>query len=113
MADLAAGNIVLTNTMRILSENGQMVMNGQALQIMGEDSNGDPYVGIQLGYDTNENPSLILRNEDGATILTPDGITTDAIADGLIINNMIHDGTISKDKLGFQIMESGDEISIE
>lgn len=113
VADLAAGNIVLTNTMRILSENGQMVMNGQALQIMGEDSNGDPYVGIQLGYDTNENPSLILRNEDGATILTPDGITTDAIADGLIINNMIHDGTIQKSKLGFQVMESGDSISIE
>jgi len=46
VADLAAGNIVLTDSMRILSENGQMVMNGQALQIMGEDSHGDPYVGI-------------------------------------------------------------------
>jgi len=73
---------------------------------MGEDSNGDPYVGIQLGYDTNENPSLILRNEDGATILTPSGITSDAVADGLIVNNMIHDGTIAKGKLGFPIVET-------
>lgn len=105
VGDLTAGDITLSNSMRILSENGQMVMNGQALQIMGEDSNGDPYVGIQLGYDTNENPSLILRNEDGATILTPDGITTDAIADGLIINNMIQNGTIQKGKLGFDIIE--------
>lgn len=105
VGDLAAGDITLSNSMRILSENGQMVMNGTALQIMGEDSNGDPYVGIQLGYDTNQNPSLVLRNEDGATILTPEGITTDAIADGLIVNNMISDGTIQKGKLGFEIIE--------
>ena len=112
VADLAAGNIVLTDTMQILSDNGQMVMNGSALQIMGEDSNGDPYVGIQLGYDTNENPSLILRNEDGATILTPEGITSDAVADGLIVNNMIHDGTIAKGKLGFPIVETNQDGTI-
>ena len=112
VADLAAGNIVLTDTMKILSENGQMVMNGSALQIMGEDSKGDPYVGIQLGYDTNENPSLILRNEEGATILTPSGITSDAVADGLIVNNMIHDGTIEKGKLGFPIVETNQDGTI-
>lgn len=112
VADLAAGNIVLTDTMQIISDNGQMVMNGSALQIMGEDSNGDPYVGIQLGYDTNENPSLILRNEDGATILTPEGITSDAVADGLIVNNMIHDGTIAKGKLGFPIVETNQDGTI-
>ena len=112
VADLAAGNIVLTDTMQILSDNGQMVMNGSALQIMGEDSEGNPYVGIQLGYDTNENPSLILRNEDGATILTPSGITSDAVADGLIVNNMIHDGTIAKGKLGFPIVETNQDGTI-
>lgn len=105
VGDLAAGNIVLTDTMQILSDNGKMVMNGSALQIRGEDSQGNEYVGIQLGYDTNQNPSLILRNEDGATILTPSGITSDAVADGLIVNDMIHDSTISKSKLGFQIIE--------
>lgn len=112
VADLAAGNIVLTDSMQILSENGQMVMNGSALQILGEDSEGNPYVGIQLGYDTNENPSLILRNEDGATILTPSGITSDAVADGLIVNNMIHDGTIAKGKLGFPIVETNQDGTI-
>ena len=112
VGDLAAGNIVLTDTMQILSDNGQMVMNGSALQIMGEDSEGNPYVGIQLGYDTNENPSLILRNEDGATILTPSGITSDAVADGLIVNNMIHDGTIAKGKLGFPIVETNQDGTI-
>lgn len=112
VADLQAGNIVLTDSMQILSENGQMVMNGRALQIMGEDSNGDPYVGIQLGYDTNENPSLILRNEEGATILTPSGITSDAVADGLIVNNMIGNETIEKNKLAFPIVETNDDGTI-
>ena len=105
VGDLAAGNIVLTDTMQIISSNGNMTMNGTALQIHGTDSSGNDYIGIQLGYDTNSNPSLILRNEDGATILTPTGITSDAVADGLIVNNMIHDGTIQKGKLGFQVIE--------
>jgi len=108
VGDLTVGDIVLNNNMRILSDNGMMIMNGTALQIYGEDSNGDPYVGIQLGYDTSSNPSLILRNEEGATILTPNGITSDAIADGLIINDMIHDNTISKGKLGFDIIEANE-----
>ena len=113
VADLAAGDITISNSMRILSENGKMIMNGSALQILGEDSNGDPYVGVQLGYATNGQPSLVLRNEDGAVIVDPTGITADAVADGLIINNMIHDGTISESKLGFNVMKEGDTISIE
>ena len=113
VGDLAAGNIVLDDYMTITSENGALLMNGSALQIIGQDSQGNDYVGIQLGYDTNSNPSLILRNEDGATILTPEGITANAIADSLIVNNMIANGTISKSKLGFNVMEQGDSITIE
>lgn len=105
VGDLAAGDITISNSARILSENGALIMNGTALQILGTDSNGDSYVGIQLGYDTNSTPSLIVKNQDGATILTPTGITSDAIADGLIINDMVHDGTLSKNKLGFDIIE--------
>lgn len=108
VSDLTAGDIVLTNAMRIISENGNLVMNGNALQITGTDSNGQEYVGIQLGYDTNEIPSLILRNENGATVLTPEGITANAIADGLIINNMIHDSTIDKEKLNFSVIEANE-----
>ena len=113
VADLAAGDITLSNSMRILSENGKMIMNGTALQILGEDSKGDPYVGVQLGYATNGQPSLILRNEEGSVIVDPTGITADAVADGLIVNNMIHDGAISESKLGFSVMKTGDTVSIE
>jgi len=62
VGDLAAGDITISNSARILSENGALIMNGTALQILGTDSNGDPYVGIQLGYDTSSTPSLIVRN---------------------------------------------------
>lgn len=113
VGELAAGDITISDSMRILSENGNLIMNGSALQILGTDSQGNPYVGVQLGYASNGQPSLVLRNEDGATIVDPNGITSDAIADGLIVNDMIHTGTISEDKLGFQVMKSGDEISIE
>jgi len=112
VADLRAGDIVISNQARILSDNGAMVMNGNALQIFGEDSNGDPYVGIQLGYDATSNPSLIVRNEDGATILTPSGITSDAIADGLIINDMVSDGTLTRDKLSFRIVDTDEDGNI-
>ena len=113
VGDLSAGNIVLNDTMQILSENGKMIMNGSALQIMGTDTNGNDYVGIQLGYDTQSNPSLILRNENGATILTPEGITSDAIADGLIVNNMVQNGTLGKEKLGFEIIEPNEQGGID
>ena len=113
VGDLAAGDITVSDQMRILSDNGKMVMDGNALQIMGTDSQGNDYVGVQLGYATNGQPSLVLRNEDGAVIVDPTGITTDAIADGLIINNMIHDGTIQKDKLGFDIIEPNDQGGVD
>jgi len=117
VGDLQAGDIVLTNNMRILSENGSMVMNGDALQIMGtytdEEGNEQEYVGIQLGYDNSSTPSLILRNENGATILTPEGITANAIADQLIVNDMVRDGTLGKTKLGFEILEPNEQGGID
>lgn len=103
VADLVAGNITVSDKMQIISENGKLVMNGTALQIHGTDSAGKDYVGIQLGYDTSQNPSLILRNEQGSTILTPQGITKDAISDGLIIKDMIGDNQITPNKLSFNV----------
>lgn len=116
-AQLKAGNIVVSDAVQIVSENGKMIMNGNALQIMGtkldEHGQEESYVGVQLGYATNGQPSLVLRNEDGAVIVDPTGITADAVADGLIINNMIHDGTIDATKLNFSVMKQGDTINIE
>ena len=129
VGDLKAGNIVLTDTMQILSDNGAMVMNGKALQFGKENEEGDFYVNVQLGYgvddDGNEIPSLIIRDDDGAVLFTSQGIigedgypiqkgiSAGAIADQLIVNGMIHDKTISEEKLGFNVMKQGDSITID
>lgn len=105
VSDLAAGNIVLSDTMNIISENGGMIMNGNALQIYGKDKDGYDYVGIQLGYDTSSNPSLIVRDENGSVIITPNGITENAVSDNLIQTRMINNASITKEKMGFEVLE--------
>ena len=105
VGDLAAGDITISDQMRILSENGNLIMNGSVMQFMGKNADGEDYVGIQIGYGTDSKPSIIIRDENGSSILTSSGITSNAIADGLIVNNMVSDGTLSKDKLNFPIIE--------
>lgn len=105
VSDLKAGDITLSDTMRILSENGLMVMNGETLQIMGTTASGQQYVAIQLGYDTNQKPSLIIRDETGAVMLDPSGLHENIVPDGFIKNDMVAQGTLGKDKLSFEIIE--------
>lgn len=111
IGDLAAGDITISDTMRILSENGNFIMNGSAMQFLDTEGN----VGIQIGYDTNKNPSIIIKDNKGVTVMTSQGITKDAIADGLIVNNMLGDKSVSKDKLNFPIVEANEQggINIE
>ena len=111
IGDLAAGDITISDPMRILSENGNFIMNGSAMQFLDTEGN----VGIQIGYDTNKNPSIIIKDNKGVTVMTSQGITKDAIADGLIVNNMLGDKSVSKDKLNFPIVEANEQggINIE
>ena len=109
IGDLAAGDITISDTMRILSENGNFIMNGSAMQFLDKEGN----VGIQIGYDTSKNPSIIIKDDKGATIMTSQGITKDAIADGLIVNNMLGDKSVSKDKLSFSTVEANAQGGID
>lgn len=102
IGDLAAGDITISDTMRLLSENGNFIMNGNAMQFLDKEGN----VGIQIGYGADENPSIIIKDNKGVTVMTSQGITKDAIADGLIVNNMLGDKSVSKDKLNFPIVEA-------
>lgn len=107
VADLAAGDIVLTNTMRIISQNengGNVLFNGSTMQF----TNGDGDVGIQIGYGEQSFPHIVITDENGTSLWTSTGITADAIADNLIVNNMISNGTISKSKLNFPIIEANE-----
>ena len=102
--ELLTGDIVVSDTMRILSNKDAkagMVVNGSVMQFIGSDG----VVGIQIGFGAHEKPSLIIKDDNGSTILTSQGITKDAIADELIVNNMIKDGTVSESKLGFQVIK--------
>lgn len=101
IGQLAAGDLIVTDKMRILSDTGNFIMNGNAMQFLDQEGN----VGIQIGYGADENPSIIIKDDKGATILTSQGITKDAIADGLIVNDMLGKGSVSKDKLNFPIIE--------
>jgi len=102
--DLTAGDIVLTDSMRIISQNengGNLLFNGSTLQFT--DANGD--VGIQIGYGNETYPHMVIKDENGAAMFTSSGITANGIPTGIIVNNMISDNTIEKEKLGFEIIE--------
>lgn len=103
---LQGGDITLSENMQIISDNGKLAMNGEAIQIKGKDSEGNVYTAIQLGYDTQNNPSLIICNETGAIMLDAQGLHEDIVPDGLIKNNMIADSTIGKEKFSFNVVEA-------
>ena len=107
VSDLKAGDITLDNQMRILSKNGLMVMNGETLQIMGTDSAGKEYVAIQLGYDSQNKPSLIIRDETGAVMLDAQGLHENIVPDGFIKNDMIADKAVSKGKIDWSDISEG------
>lgn len=70
------------------------------------DSNGN--VRVQIGQDATGAFTFSLFDEAGTGILidSKTGVHAGAIADGLIVNDMIQSGTVSKDKLSFPIVET-------
>lgn len=113
VSDLQAGDITINENMRILSENGMMIMNGETLQIFGTNADGEQYVAIQLGYDAEAKPSLIICDENGAVMLDGQGLHENIVPTGLIKNDMIANGAISKDKLDFTAIEENPDGSID
>lgn len=99
VSDLKAGVITLSNGVLIQNESGDFVIDSTGLSIYGTDSENKKYCGVQLGYDSSNNPSLILRNSEGALLLSPDGITQDAIVDDLIVTRMLSDQSVTGKKI--------------
>lgn len=76
------------------------------------DSNGN--VRVQIGQDGNGQFNFVVRGEDGTTAMFDEnGITKDGIPNNIIVNNMLANGTIQKDKLGFQIIEPNEHGGID
>ena len=86
-----------TNSVSIGSEDGGMLITGATQQFT--DKNGN--VRIQIGRDTSGDFTFALYGEDGqGQLINQNGITASAIADGLIVNDMVsNDAAISGDKL--------------
>ena len=94
---LTAGTID-TNNITIKSTDGSMIMTGSIQQF--KDENGK--VRIQIGKDTGGNFTFILYNENGTGVLIDEsGIkSSDAIADGLIVDSKVSNkANISGSKL--------------
>ena len=102
--DLKAGNIN-TNQIHVLSDDGSLSIIGNTQQF--KDSNGN--VRIQIGQDSEGNFTFILYDETGnGVIMDESGIKPSAIEDGLIVNEMIADNTIGKEKVNWE--DAGAEI---
>ena len=106
---LKAGDIS-ADKFNIKSDDGGLEIVGNTMQF--KDANGS--VRIQIGRDTNNNFTFVLYDETGKGVLIDsDGIKESAISDGLIHNQMIANGTISKDKLDFNVAETDENGNID
>ena len=110
--DLIAANITVAmlkastisaDKFNIASDDGGFAIVGNTMQFKDKNNN----VRIQIGRDAKDNFTFTLYDETGKGILIDSkGVKESAIANGLIKNDMVADGTLSKDKLNFNIVEA-------
>lgn len=82
--DLFGNNIVIGDT-----ESGRIVINNTTMQFQDKLPNNKYDTYIQLGTDKNGKHSLIIKNDEGDTIINENGVTEHAIADEMIVDDMI------------------------
>ena len=85
-ADKITTGSINTDNVYISSEDGSMIINGNLQQFKDKDGN----VRIQIGKDAQGDFTFSLFDENGTGVLIDEkGITENAIADGLIVNDMV------------------------
>lgn len=103
VADLMAHQAT-AELITLIGKNGQPTIAFKDSTQQFYDANGN--IRVQIGQDGNGQFNFIVRGEDGTTAMFDEnGITKDGIPNNIIVNNMLANGTIQKDKLGFQIIE--------
>lgn len=99
-ANITAATLTLSDLLTIASANGGLVMNGEGMQIIGTNKEtGEEYVAIQLGYDAQDNPSLIICDGTGAVMLDANGLHEAIVPDQFIKTEMLGDGQVTKAKM--------------
>lgn len=105
VADLMA-HTATAELITLISQDGKpsIAFKGSTQQFY--DSNGN--VRVQIGQDTTGDFTFSLFDKTGKGILidSKDGVHSNAISKGLIVNDMIKDATLSKSKLNFPIVET-------
>lgn len=82
---ITAGDII-TNNVRVMSEDGSLIISDKMIQIYeGAEAR------IQIGKDKSGNYSIIICDQNGATMFSKDGITDAAIKEAIIRNDMVSD----------------------
>ena len=103
VSKINAGNIS-TNKFKIVSDNGGIEIVGATQQF--KDKNNK--VRIQMGQDAQGNFNFILRGADGTTTLIDHtGIKQNAIADDLIIADMIANDAVGEKQIDYSSFSSG------
>lgn len=82
---ITSGDII-TNNVRVLSENGQLLISDETMQI----SDGTR-VRVQIGKDAANDYSINIWDDDGKLMFSKGGITDSAIKDAIIRNDMVSD----------------------
>lgn len=75
------------------------------------DSEGN--IRVQIGMDGNGDFNFIVKNKDKMAMFDENGITQTGIPNNTIVNDMINNATITKDKLGFNIIEPNEQGGID
>lgn len=97
--DIAASKItsgdIITNNVRVMSEDGSLVISDETIQI----SDGTR-VRVQIGKDASDDYSLSIWDASGKLMFSKGGITENAIKDAIIRDDMVSDtANISAHKL--------------
>lgn len=104
-ANKIVGGSLITNNVKICSNDGAMELNGNIMQFKDKEGN----VRIQIGKDAQENFTFVLYGADGkGQLINENGITASAIEDGLIVDSMIgEDANINGAKININSVIKG------
>lgn len=94
-ADKITAGDIITNNVRVLSEDGKLLISDETIQI-----SDNTRVRVQIGKDAANDYSINIWDADGNLMFSKGGITDSAIKDAIIRNDMVSDtANISAHKL--------------
>lgn len=106
VGDLMAQN-ALANQIVLISKDNKPTIAFQESTQQFYDADGN--IRVQIGMDGNGNFNFVVKNGDKAALFDENGITQTGIPDNTILGDMIDNATITKDKLGFNIIEPNEQ----